>query len=148
MANQVYLDVCALCRPFDDQQQLRIRLETDAVQLILTHVRQKNLKMITAPMHFTELMATTKNEERSQLLFLLKQLGTPGDFDLTISRSVADRLVAEGFGAADAAHIAFAQQANADFVSVDDKLLRRCQRVGLAIWAGFPMTFCEKEGLI
>jgi len=30
---QVYLDVCALCRPFDDQQQVRLRLETNAVEL-------------------------------------------------------------------------------------------------------------------
>ena len=81
MPRLVYLDVCALCRPFDDQQQVRIRLETDAVQLILTHVRQKNLKMITSPMHF------------------------------------------------------------------DDKLLRNSNRFGVAIWTGFPMAFCEKEGL-
>ena len=33
--NRVYLDVCALCRPFDDQAHMRIRLETEAVQLIL-----------------------------------------------------------------------------------------------------------------
>ena len=25
---RIYLDVCALCRPFDDQHQVRIRLET------------------------------------------------------------------------------------------------------------------------
>ena len=31
----LYLDACALCRPFDDQQQPRIRLETDALLLIL-----------------------------------------------------------------------------------------------------------------
>jgi len=30
----VYLDVCALSRPFDDQAFLRIRLETEAVNLI------------------------------------------------------------------------------------------------------------------
>ncbi len=147
MPRLVYLDVCALCRPFDDQQQVRIRLETDAVQLILTHVRQKNLKMITSPMHFTELMATTRSEERSQLLFLLNQLGTPFEFDLASTRSQANQLVNAGFGVADAAHVAFAQQANADFISVDDKLLRNCNRFGVAIWTGFPMAFCEKEGL-
>ena len=27
----LYLDVCFLCRPFDDQNQLRICLETDAM---------------------------------------------------------------------------------------------------------------------
>ncbi len=32
---QIYLDVCCLNRPFDDQRQDRIRLEADAVLLIL-----------------------------------------------------------------------------------------------------------------
>jgi len=30
----IYPDVCALCRPFDDQSYLRIRMETEAVNLI------------------------------------------------------------------------------------------------------------------
>ncbi|MCL4321813.1 MAG: hypothetical protein M0016_00195 [Deltaproteobacteria bacterium] len=28
----IYIDVCALCRPFDDQSLLRIRLETETVK--------------------------------------------------------------------------------------------------------------------
>ena len=30
---QVYLDVCILCRPFDDQQQGRVRLQTAVFNL-------------------------------------------------------------------------------------------------------------------
>ncbi len=36
----VYLDVCALCRPFDDQTFLRIRLETDAVNLMISKIHE------------------------------------------------------------------------------------------------------------
>ena len=36
----LYLDVCTLGRPFDDQNMMRIRLETDSYHLIL----QENLK--------------------------------------------------------------------------------------------------------
>ena len=32
----IYIDVCALSRPFDDQSFLRIRLETEALNLILS----------------------------------------------------------------------------------------------------------------
>lgn len=32
---KVYLDVCCLCRLFDDQSQFRIRIETEAVEEIL-----------------------------------------------------------------------------------------------------------------
>lgn len=33
----IYLDVCCLNRPFDDQTQERIRLEAEAVRLILAN---------------------------------------------------------------------------------------------------------------
>ena len=36
---RIYLDVCALSRPFDDQAFLRIRLETEAVNLILSKTK-------------------------------------------------------------------------------------------------------------
>ncbi|MEK8020003.1 MAG: hypothetical protein VSS75_024280 [Candidatus Parabeggiatoa sp.] len=42
LSKRVYLDVCALSRPFDDQRQVRIQLESSAVTLILEHVKQKN----------------------------------------------------------------------------------------------------------
>jgi hypothetical protein len=38
---RVYLDVCCLNRPFDDQTQDRIRLEAEAVTLILGHFEAK-----------------------------------------------------------------------------------------------------------
>ena len=41
----LYLDVCTLCRPFDDQNMMRIRLETDSYHLIL----QENLKWLNMP---------------------------------------------------------------------------------------------------
>jgi hypothetical protein len=34
----LYLDVCTYCRPFDNQDALRIRLETEAFYLILQHI--------------------------------------------------------------------------------------------------------------
>lgn len=37
---KLYLDVCALSRPFDEQDYLRIRLETEAVNLILSNIRK------------------------------------------------------------------------------------------------------------
>jgi len=72
----VYLDVCALCRPFDDQRQARIRLETTSVELILAYVRKKKIELIVSPTHDAEIEATADREERSQLMLLMKQLGT------------------------------------------------------------------------
>jgi hypothetical protein len=40
MTQKIYLDVCALCRPYDDQSYMRINLETIAVQLIFSAIEQ------------------------------------------------------------------------------------------------------------
>ena len=37
---RIYLDVCCYCRPFDDQRQERIRLEAEAVLLILNNCQK------------------------------------------------------------------------------------------------------------
>jgi len=43
MSKFIYLDVCSLSRPFDEQSAIRIRLETEAVNLILLSLLQKSL---------------------------------------------------------------------------------------------------------
>ena len=65
---RIYLDVCALCRPFDDQTHMRVRLETEAVQLILSHVRATNLALIVSPVHDAEIAAIPDPAEREYLL--------------------------------------------------------------------------------
>jgi len=63
--HRVYLDVSALCRPFDDQTQMRIRLETDAVQLIFSHMRSGSLVMVASPVHDVEIGAIPDLSEYS-----------------------------------------------------------------------------------
>ena len=146
-ASYVYLDVCALCRPFDDQSQMRIRLETNAVQLIISHIRTGNLALIVSPAHDVEIVAIDNYAEREHWQLMLRQIGTRVSFDLPQARQRANILVHQGLGIADAAHLAFAEQARADFVTCDDRLLRQCHRIQPDIWCGTPITFCNKEDL-
>ncbi len=146
-AKRIYLDVCALCRPFDDQQQVRIRLETSAVELILAHIRQKSLDLVVSPAHRMEIGAITDTEERRQLLLMLNHLSLSFEFDAAVTRKRAEQLVAQGLGVADAAHVAFAETVGAEFVTVDDRLLKQCRRVDIAVWSGTPPAYCEKENL-
>ena len=130
---RVYLDVCTLCRPFDDQTHIRIRLETEAVQLILSHVRLGALTCVVSPVHDIEIDAITDFTERTYLQALLRQIGVAVDVDRATVRARAEYLSDQGVGVADAAHLAFAEAAGADFVTTDDRLVRQCQRVGAAV---------------
>ena len=144
---QVYLDVCILCRPFDDQQQVRIRLEANALDLILAQVEVTKLEFIVSLTHQVEINAIRNLEKRQHLLMLLDQLGSHPVFNLPQIRQRAEALADGGMGVADAAHVAFAEAAQADFVTVDDRLLRQCQRLDVEIWCGSPLTYCDKENL-
>lgn len=144
----VYLDVCALCRPFDDPAQIRVRAEAEAVQLILSHVRTGDLTLAVSPAHTVEIDAIADTTERAHLIALLQHSGVQPAFDLPRVRQRAEDLVAQGLGPADAAHVAFAEAARADFVTCDDRLLRQCRRVGLSVWYGSPLAFCDKEELV
>ena len=48
---RIYLDVCSLCRPFDDQNYVRIRIETDSINLILSRVKEKYYELMKSPVH-------------------------------------------------------------------------------------------------
>ena len=144
---RVYLDVCALCRPFDDQAQMRVRLETEAVQFILSHVRSSDLALVVSHVHDIEIAAIEDPVEREHLLSMLGEIGYRVSFDLRQVRHRAEELTQGGLGPADAAHLAFAEAAAASFVTCDDRLIRQCRRVRSNVWCGTPEAFCSEEGL-
>ena len=56
-------------------------------------------------------------------------------------------LSAAGFGVADAAHVAFAEQTANFFITCDDKLLKQCKKSELHILACSPVEFVSQEEL-
>jgi predicted nucleic acid-binding protein len=123
-------------------------LETDAVNLILAKVKQKGrYGLLVSPVHLREIAAIPDAYERVGLEMILDQYGTPAVVDVVAAKQRAEDLVALGFGVADAAHVAFAEQSGIPFVSCDDKLLKKCRCHRISIWCGSPVAYCEKEGL-
>jgi hypothetical protein len=143
----VYLDVCALSRPFDDQGYLRIKLETDAVNMILSKVKQGKYKLLFSSVHIKEIEAYNDILERVELQTILNKLGEQIFVNLSITRARAEELLNLGFGIADAAHVAFAEETGALFISCDYKLIKKCLKHHIKVWCGNPVAFCEKEKL-
>ncbi len=143
----VYLDVCALCRPFDDQDYMRIRLETEAINLIFSKIKQSKYRLLVSPVHFKEIGAIEDNFERIEVQTILEKLGETVIVNKAQTRTRAEELVNLGFGVADAAHVAFAEKAGALFISCDNKLIKKCLNHKINIWCGSPVAFCEMEDL-
>jgi predicted nucleic acid-binding protein len=123
---KIYLDVCCLCRPFDDQTIHRIRMETEAVTEILKRC-MSDWELVGSEAIESEI-SQISDEERMENAESLLQFAT--------SRVVIDEgleAVARGyhrFGLEpfDALHLACAESVGAVFLTTDDALIKSIKR--------------------
>ena len=59
---RIYLDVCCLNRPFDQQSQARIRLETEAILEIINYCQTGTWTLITSSVLEAEISQTPDRE--------------------------------------------------------------------------------------
>jgi predicted nucleic acid-binding protein len=123
------LDVCTLCRPFDNQNDMRIRLETDAYNLILLAIENKRYEMIISSMHSKELESIKDKKERIQIIHLLDEFGISKKIDLNIVKTRADELIKLKFGIADAIHLAFAEISSDFLITCDYKFEKKVEKL-------------------
>jgi len=144
---RLYLDVCTYCRPFDDQNFLRIRLETDAFYLITQYIKQEKYQAVVSPVHFKEVNAIPELKKRMKIQALLRKIDTKILYKADKARQRAEELYSLKFGIADAAHVAYAEQLADIFITCDDKLLKKCKNSSLSIITMNPMEFLLLENL-
>jgi len=144
---RLYLDVSVFCRPYDEQTSLRIRLETDAYYLILSHLEDGGYVPVVSSVHFAEIKEFPDVRERLEVEALLLRLQNPEKYSAEVIRRRADALVALKFGVADAAHVAFAEMLADVFISCDDDLVKKCRKHVLQIKACNPVDFVREENL-
>ena len=120
---KIYLDVCCLNRPFDDQSQDRIHLEAEAILTILKHVDEGRWKLVSSDTVVYEIKKTTNDQRKERLLSINNRV----EIYVTVDKRIFDRssVIKEiGFTTYDAMHIACAEFAQVDvFLSTDDKLV-------------------------
>ena len=125
---RIYLDVCCLNRPFDDQTIDRNYMESRAISIILTRMEDGEWKWISSEVVNYEINKTPD----TQRIQSIKQLTGKPDEYVCITRKIIDRAkVIErlGFEPFDAMHIACAEHARADvLLTTDDKLIRKSQQ--------------------
>jgi hypothetical protein len=54
VSDVVYLDVCCLKRPFDDQRSTRVQLETAAVAALIDRAEREGIRLVRSPAHVLE----------------------------------------------------------------------------------------------
>lgn len=122
---KIYLDVCCLNRPFDDQTQDRIHLEAEAILSILNHSQSTDWRVMGSDAIDYEISKIPDPDKR----LMVQILSSVHDAHVKIDAAVEKRaleLKRVGLKPLDALHIACAEKAKAEvFLTTDDNLLSK-----------------------
>jgi predicted nucleic acid-binding protein len=140
---KISLDNCCYNRPYDDQQQMRIFLETQAKLHIQQLIVQEKIGLVCS---FVSRYENNENPVISNMesisnffSFFSIYVGNENIEDI---RKTSTELMKQGIKMKDVTHLACAIKAGCDyFITTDDKLLKKYS--GTAIKLRTPLTFLE-----
>jgi len=125
---RIYLDLCCLNRPFDDQTQPVIGLETEAVIQVLRWVREGSLSLVIGEALELENRRNPDRRRRNAVLRLLRDAETYVPVGPAEGQR-ARELCAAGLRSFDALHVACAESGQAKvLLTTDHGLLRFARR--------------------
>jgi predicted nucleic acid-binding protein len=126
---KIYLDLCAIQRPLDTPNQVRIVLEAEAVLGIITFCDSGQAELVSSEALWYEGEQSPlpiRQEHTRSILAKAKSSVNMGEKE-TVR---ATTLITFGLRPLDALHLALAEAGNADyFCTCDDKLLRSAKRI-------------------
>jgi len=119
---KIYMDVCCLCRPFDDQMTGRIRLEATAVQEIIRRCAAQEYSLVSSEVIEEELSKIPDIRKRLRVWKIL----SVAKESILIDDGIVSRmheLIILGGDAMDSLHIACAERDGAVLLTTDDGLI-------------------------
>ena len=130
-------------RPFDDQSQVRIRLETLAIFSILQKIKNKELTLLWSFMIDYENSLNPHEDVRQEIEMaasLAVKSVTPNESVLTAAKEFESK----GIKPRDSIHLACALKGKAEyFLTCDDKLIRGATTLDINIKIINPLRFIE-----
>lgn len=124
---RIYLDNCCYNRPYDDQSQIRIHLETEAKLHIQDMVKKGELDLVTSFMLDYENGKNKYMQKRETIAGFMSANESyyVGDEREEEIAKIAEPIIQTGVKEKDAFHVACAIFAQCDyFITTDDRLLK------------------------
>ena len=137
---RVYLDNCCYNRPFDDQSQVKVRVETISKLAVQLMMATKRVEYVWSSTLDYEL---SKNPVPKRKATISRWRAGAVEY-VTASEEVCQRareLEDAGLGAQDALHVASAEQAGCDWFLTTDKGILKRANVSTEMCIANPTTF-------
>lgn len=139
---RVYLDTSVYNRPYDDQTQAKIYLETQAVLIILNLIETQQIESV----HSSILDYENRQNPFPIIQQSIQKYLTIASYFQPLNETIRQRakqLEADGIKPIDALHVASFKASQSNFfLTCDKRLLNRCQ--ALAIPALNPINLIEE----
>jgi predicted nucleic acid-binding protein len=120
----IYLDICCFNRPFDQQSQTLVRLQTEAKLAVQRGVRDGQLSLAWSAVLDLE-NAGSPDAERAEAITLWRDLAQVDVATTPAVEAIAEAIAERGVKAMDALHVASAIAAGAIWLlSTDLRLIR------------------------
>ena len=139
---KLYLDNCCYSRPFDDQTQDRIHIESEAVLAILRACENGSVTIFSSPVLRMEIDKFPNEDKREKVLSLYSLANPEIPFSEEIKARAEELRSKSSIRFMDSLHVATAEAGKADFMlTTDDKLIKSCVRLNLVVKVMNPVTF-------
>ncbi|MDJ1177784.1 PIN domain-containing protein [Roseofilum sp. BLCC_M91] len=133
MGYKVYLDTSVYNRPFDDQTQPKIFLETQAVAIILQSIKAQIFELVSSSVLEYENSRNPDPVKRKAMSQSLQIAGSRLNVDDMIKQR-GQELEHNGLKAVDALHVACAEAASSNyFITCDKRLINRCSNLAIKV---------------
>jgi len=121
----IYLDNCAFNRPFDDQSQIRIRIETEAKLFVQREIKEGRIDLIWSYLNESE-NADNPFLYRKNSIDRWKDIAKIRIIESQTLLTNSKNLLKLGLRPKDALHLACAIEGKAEFfLTTDDGILRK-----------------------
>lgn len=142
---KIYLDTNIYNRPFDDQSQVKIKLETIAIFSLLKLIKEGYFSLIWSFMIDYENSLNPYSDIRQEIE-MISSLANETVVPEQNIIAVAKDFEAVGIKPRDAIHLACALQGNVEyFLTCDNKLIKRAAELNLNFKVINPLTFIENK---
>ena len=138
---RLYLDLNCFNRPFDNQEEGRVRLETEAIFSILSRVVEGRDSLVWSAALTFENSRHPKLDRAAEIALWQQRAVVTVEPSVDIAHR-AMAINAEGISSLDAAHVACAEAGAAEtFLTCDDALTTRAQRLRLRVRVMNPVEY-------
>jgi len=140
MLPRIYLDCCALQRPFDDRSQVRIALESEAVLQVLERIQLGSLKLVKSMALELEIGDIPHGERRYFCEVLLAQVAENLEMNDEVEK-LAIAYTSAGIKPLDALHLAYAVGYEINyFCTCDNRFLRKALEIKTGLTKVFSVV--------